>query len=170
VYLNIIKNNDKKNKKSIYLDFKYYYHEFFFKLFCEEKQFSYYKKRRLIYKFEAPKFYNKGRKLNKRFISLRLTRLYFLTYKDCQFRKLFRKAAKMNGQFQLNYLKFLECRILSVLYRFNFHYDIFFLLKLIRKGNNVFINFNLVNHPNKILLVGDFLTISKKFHAKFRSI
>jgi len=83
------------------------------------------RRRRYVYCFDMPEFFRKKRTFNRRFVSLRLTRLYFLTFQDYQFRKLFRKAARMAGNFETNYLMFLEGRILGLLYRLNFSADIF---------------------------------------------
>lgn len=150
--------------------YKTYYHRFFFKLYWEKRRQLFNKNRKFIYTFEAPKFFRQVIKINFRFISIRLTRLYYLTFQDHQFRRLFRRAAKMTGNFQNNYLQFLECRILSILYRLNFHYDIFYLLSFLKISNNVFIDFKSVNIPNIILPVGNFLTINVKFHDEFRRI
>lgn len=82
------------------------YLSFFFKLWWERKRRSHHFKRRYIYRFDMPLTYRRKRKWSLRFISIRLARLYFLTFQDYQFRKLFRKAAKLEGNFEKNYLCF----------------------------------------------------------------
>ena len=55
---------------------------------------------RYVYKFVRPFPYVKQLKFNNRFHSIRLTRLYFLIYKDKQFRKLIRLTTKMDGNYE----------------------------------------------------------------------
>jgi len=57
------------------------------------------------------------KKLNKKFISLRLTKLFFITLSYKQFRRLGLKAKSNDGFFEQNYLILLEGRILSIIYR-----------------------------------------------------
>lgn len=82
------------------------YLSFFYKLWWERQQRLHNIRRRYIYRFDAPLVYRRKRKWRLRFISIRLARLYFLTFQDYQFRKLFRKAAKLDGDFEKNYLCF----------------------------------------------------------------
>jgi hypothetical protein len=84
------------NKLNIHL-LKSPYLKFFFGLWWRKRKTWRRKRRRYVYKFDRPPAFRKWRKYNKRFLSIRLTRLYFLTFQDHQFRKLFRSAAKMDG-------------------------------------------------------------------------
>lgn len=83
-------------KSNIYL-IKSPYLKFFFGLWWRKRKMWRRKRRRYVYKFDRPPAFRKWRKYNRRFLSIRLTRLYFLTFQDHQFRKLFRRAAKMDG-------------------------------------------------------------------------
>lgn len=99
--------------------------KFFYKLYKEKTKLFIFRNKQLIYRFHGPLFKRKRKKFNMRFVSIRLTRLYFLTFQDYQFRKLFRRAIKLDGNFETNYLKFLECRLLSLIYKLNYTHNIF---------------------------------------------
>jgi len=71
--------------------------KFFYKLYYERAKFRSFMNKRLVYKFHGPVFKRKKKKFNWRFVSIRLTRLYFLTFQDYQFRRLFKKAMKLDG-------------------------------------------------------------------------
>jgi hypothetical protein len=84
------------------------YLSFFYKLWLIRRQrLSTYRKR-YIYMFSNHITSRPRHKWRLRFISIRLTRLYFLTFQDYQFRKLFRKAARLDGNYEKNYLCFLR--------------------------------------------------------------
>ena len=68
----------------------------------------------------------------------------------------------MDGNFELNYLRFLEGRILTIIYRLNIRLDIFNLLKFIRIKNNIFIDFKPIYTPNFLVPIGKLITIHKK--------
>lgn len=90
---------------------------FFYKLYRLKAKIRHFRNKRLVYRFHGPIFQRKRKKFNLRFISIRLTRLFFLTFQDYQFRRLFRRAIKLDGNFEVNYLRFLECRVLSIVYK-----------------------------------------------------
>lgn len=141
--------------------------QFFYKLYREKAKQTYFKHKRLIYKFHGPIFERKKKKFNLRFVSIRLTRLYFLTFQDYQFRKLFRRAIKLDGNFEINYLRFLECRLLAIIYKLNYTNNIFWLLRFIKQKNNIFIDFKPINKINSIVPVGKLITITNKWRLAF---
>jgi hypothetical protein len=53
--------------------------------------------RRYIYRIDIITHTVKKRRKNMRFLSLRLARLYFITLQDYQFRSIFRRASKLDG-------------------------------------------------------------------------
>jgi len=120
------------------------------------------KRRRYVYKFDRPPAFRKWRKYNKRFLSIRLTRLYFLTFQDHQFRKLFRSAAKMDGNFETNYLRFLESRAIAIVYRLNLSPDVFGLFPFIKNGNNFFLESCAISSLNVLIPIGQLIQISKR--------
>lgn len=77
------------------------YLKFFYRLFYERASYRNYLSKRLVYKFQGPIFTRRRKKFNWRFLSIRLTRLYFLTFQDFQFRCLRKKATKLDGILRL---------------------------------------------------------------------
>lgn len=73
------------------------YFKFFYKLYYEKRKHWEFRRRRYIYRLDIIPFRRIRKNFKKRFLSIRLTRLYFLTFQDYQFRKLFKRAAKMDG-------------------------------------------------------------------------
>jgi hypothetical protein len=71
--------------------------KFFFNLYLRDDKARSFRKRRYIYKLDIviPRRFKK--KFNERYTSVRITKLYFLTFQHYQFRKLFRRASKMDG-------------------------------------------------------------------------
>jgi len=75
------------------------------------------RQRRYIYRLDIIERRHKRKYHDDRFISVRLTRLLFFTFKDYQFRKLFRRATKLDGSVESNYCYLLEGRLSSTVYR-----------------------------------------------------
>lgn len=73
------------------------YFKFFYKLYYERKKKRELNRRRYIYRLDIIPFKRVRKKFKKRFLSIRLTRLYFLTFQDHQFRKLFKRSTKLDG-------------------------------------------------------------------------
>lgn len=82
------------------------YFRFFYKLYYEKKKRWELNKRRYIYRLDILPVKRKRKHFKKRFLSIRLTRLYFLTFQDYQFRKLFKRATKMDGIWKLTIVIF----------------------------------------------------------------
>jgi len=64
-------------------------------------------------------------------------------------------------------MKFLECRLLSIIYRFNYTHNIFWLLRFVKAANNVFIDYKPVNFVNSIVPLGKLILINKKWFNLF---
>ena len=90
-----------------------------------------------------------------------MTRLYFLTLQDYQFRKLFLRAQKLNGNLITNYCHLLEGRILPVFYRTNFLADLFVVFRFIQH-KHVSVNFKKLSYVNAIVNIGSFITFRKR--------
>jgi ribosomal protein S4 len=153
-----IKATNKNFMKSWYL-------RFFFKIYLEKIERRWKKRRRYIYRIDIIDIIKRKKKFNKRWVSIRLTRLYFLTLQNYQFRILFNKAKKLNGDLETNYCFLLECRLLPLFYRTNFIIDLFKIIKFI-KENKVLINFKCQNYLNSIVNLGSIITF-KKSQKKF---
>lgn len=160
--LTIIKSRRKSNIEKL---IKSPYLKFFFKLYQEKQKKWEMARRRYIYRLDIMPPVRRRRMFNKRFVSVRLTRLYFLTFQDYQFRKMFKRAAKMDGNLEMNYCYMLEGRLLSVVYRSNFLSNIFQIIRFI-KENNVCIDFKANNSINTYVKVGKFLTFNNNIGDK----
>lgn len=120
---------------------------FFYRLFSIKENRKYERLRRYVYRIDIITHTKRRRKFNKRFLSLRVARLYFLTLKDYQFRSLFRRASKLDGNLESNYCLLLECRVMAIFYRTNFLCNIFEILQFIKAGY-VYINLKKAKHVN----------------------
>jgi ribosomal protein S4 len=118
--------------------------------------------RRYVYRIDIIEKFTFKKSYDKRFLSIRLTRLYFLTFQDYQFRQLFKLAGKMDGNLEENYIHFLEGRLLSIVYRMNFIFDIFECMRVI-KEKYIYVNFVNKIQFNKCIKVGDFISIKSKY-------
>lgn len=143
------------------------YLKFFYRLYYERARYKNFLSKRLVYKFQGPSFVRRRKKFNWRFISIRLTRLYFLTFQDFQYRSLCKRAAKLEGNYEVNYLRFLEGRLLAIIYRLNYTHNIFWILRFVKTKFNVFINFEPKNSINYLVPVGDLILINKKWWNLF---
>src|ERR1044071_5989115 len=90
-------------------------------------------RQRFIYRFDTrPEQYRK-KYFKARFLSVRLTRLFFITIKDRQFRKMFIKARKLTGNLENNYCYLLEGRAIMILYRTLFVSNLFDAIKCLKR-------------------------------------
>ena len=80
---------------------------------------AYYLSKRMRYVYEIKKMKRpKARKKAKRkFLMRKMTKLFYLTLSYHQFRRLALKAAAMEGSFESNFIMFIECRVIGILYR-----------------------------------------------------
>lgn len=134
---------------------------FFYRLFSLVQERKFQRQKRYIYRIDKITRIKRRRKFDKRFISLRLARLYFLTIKDHQFRKIFKTASKLDGNLEENYCLILECRVLALFYRTNFMCNLFDIIRFIKNGN-VYLDFKKVKNINGNIKVNSFLTCSHK--------
>jgi len=142
--------------------------EFFYELNLQRADSKLNRVRRYVYRIDVinPKRIKKPFK--NRFLSLRLVRLFFLTLKYKQFRKIAIIAGAKDGLFQSNFCSLLEGRLVSFVYRTNFIFSMFEIIFFVKAGN-VFVNNCLVNYVNQFIAVGDFVTFYNKARQKFRS-
>lgn len=144
-----------------------FYWRFFIKLFLERKKRWESFRRRYIYRLDLKPKYKKRKFFKIRFLSIRLTRLYFLMFQDFQFRKLFRKSIKSDGNFETNYCYALECRIYSIIYRMNFAPTVFSALNFLNK-KWVFVDFISITSKNYVVPIGKLISLKKKLIKKLR--
>lgn len=142
---------------------------FMYKLYKKRKNWWKKKIYRFVYRLDERSVYIKRRKYNKRWLSIRITRIYYLTIKDHQFRELFKKALKLDGNLDENYCHLLEGRLLYIFYRTNFMTDIISLMDFIRE-KNIYLDNILINFCERIVRVGEFITFRKKLKNKITKI
>lgn len=147
------KEDNKSYRKSWYICF-------FLKIYREKIQRRWKKRRRYIYRIDIIDIMRKKKKYNKRWVSIRLTRLYFLTLQNYQFRQFFYKARKLSGDLESNYCFLLECRLLPLFYRTNFLSDLFLIIGFI-KHKHVFVNFKALSYVNARVNIGSLITFRK---------
>lgn len=135
--------------------------KFFLKIYKKNLERKWKKQRRYIYRIDIIDIVYRKKKFNKRWLSIRFTRLYFLTLADHQFRLYFKKARKKQGNLNDNISYYLEARLLPIFYRTNFLSNPFTIITLI-KNKNVLINFQKINFLNAIVNVGSFISFKKK--------
>jgi ribosomal protein S4 len=140
---------------------------FFYRLFSIAEDRRYQRLRRYIYRIDVISHTKRRRKFNKRFLSLRIARLYFLTLKDYQFRSLFRRASKLDGNLESNYCLLLECRVMAILYRTNFLWNIFEILQFIKAGY-LFIDSKKAIHVNSQITNSSRINCSNKAIPRLR--
>jgi len=141
---------------------------FFFRLYKEAETRKYERMRKYIYRIDVIKPRKKRRKLSERFLTLRLARLYFLTLKDYQFRALFKKASKLDGNLEHNYCLLLECRLLSLFYRTNFMSNIFEITQFVKRRNVLIDGVYTFTHLNAAVDIYSFISFCPTYKKRIR--
>lgn len=73
----------------------------------------------------------------------------------------------MDGNFEVNYLRFLEGRAFAIIYRLNFTPNVFWLLSFVKAGCNFYLESTPISLLNMLIPVGNLITIRRKWHRKF---
>jgi ribosomal protein S4 len=107
------------------------------------------------------------KRLKKRFASIRIVRLYYVTLKYKHFRILAKLASQQDGFFQRNFCYHLECRLISVIYRSQVVHNIFSSIYFVKKGT-ILINRILVRLPNAKIAIGDFIILLLHKYSFFK--
>jgi len=141
---------------------------FFFKLYKEAEMYRYERMKKYIYRLDIFKRKARRRKLSLRFLSLRLAKLYFLTLKDYQFRVLFKRASKLDGNLENNYCLLLEGRILSLFYRTNFMSNFFEIIQFIRQKNILIDGKKTSIHLNYSVPLYSLISFNSKFRFRIK--
>jgi len=94
--------------------------------------------RQFIYKYIYRVDINKPKKKRKRykwwFVSRRIARLFYVTFKYKQFYRLGKKLVSTEGSWSSALAMALECRILTFLYRMQISLDVFDIRRLVLAG------------------------------------
>jgi len=154
------KNSEKNYKRSWLL-------RFFLKIYKKKIERWWKNRRRYIYRIDIIDIAKKIKKWNKKWLSIRLCRLYFLTLQDHQFRNMFKLASKLTGNLGSNYCYLLECRTITLLYRTNFLVNIFNCIRFVKR-RRLFINNKPLNFVNATVPVGCMITPQRIWHDWMR--
>lgn len=141
--------------------------QFFYELYLSKEDYRLNKVRRFVYRIDIVNPKRSKKPFKERFLSLRLVKLFFLTLKYRQFRRIASTAAAKDGLFQANFCSLLEGRLTSFIYRTNFLFSMFEIISFIKQGN-VLVNNVFVNYVNYVVRIGDFVTFSCT-NLKFKS-
>ena len=87
---------------------------------------------------------------------------FFGFKKSTQFKSFYSIISKSSGVNETLVLSFLESRLETLLFRSNFFSSIYFVKKFI-KSRNVFVNNTVITHNNYCLILGDIVSINRKY-------
>lgn len=130
--------------------------DFFYNNYVIRQDYKMRARRRYIYRVDIIQRRVFKRKIKRRFVSLRLVKLFYLTMHYRQFRQLARTTRLLDGCFEHNFLLALEGRLISFVYRTSFLPNLFQCIKLVRKGG-VMIEKTLYNHVNCRIPINTFV-------------
>jgi ribosomal protein S4 len=133
--------------------------DFFFKADDRRRRWRRQRGRRFVYQLKLTEQQKRRRSMNVRFVSLRLVKLYYITYSYRQFRALARTMRRRRGAFEENFLLALESRLAPLLYRLTFIGNPFHCLDFIRRGF-VFVEGRGQRKPNTVFGLHQLLTLS----------
>jgi ribosomal protein S4 len=145
-----------------------WYLKFFFKIFLNRIANKWKRLRRFVYRIDKIEYRYKRKKVNKRWLSLRLTRLYFLIIKDRQFRKIIKRANKMDGDMESNYYYYLECRLFPFLYRMHFARNMFVALENSKLGYIIINMKKKLTRPNSLVPLGLIIYVRRRYRFIIR--
>jgi len=122
--------------------------KFFLFLKREKRQRRWARRQRYIYRLDVVNPTPRRHYYSKKFMTLRLARIFYITLTYKQFNKLARKAKKIDGFFGNNYLLALEGRLISFVYRTSFIATMWEAFLCI-KSCTVVLNRKVRNYPNE---------------------
>lgn len=140
------------------LDFRNKYLSFLHQLYLQkQKRF---RQRQGYFAYDDVMIFKRKNKksMKKRFVSLRLVKLYYVILSYRQLRRFASLAARQDGFFQENFCHKLENRLCTLIYRTNLVRTMFEAIKFV-KSSNVMVNNFLKNSPNSKLHIGDLISI-----------
>lgn len=113
--------------------------------FNKKAKKGYYINKRRYFIYETRDVYVKPQiyKFKKNFSTLRITRNFFIMYTYKQLRYLGKKAKKLDGTFEQNYLLLMELKLPNFMYRSSFIPNMFESINFI-KNSNVWVNKNFI--------------------------
>lgn len=119
---------------------------------------KWYYKREFIYTFRKKIKFRRKKRIKKRYLLPRYLKHYYLILKMDQFRRFQKLAINKKGNFDANYITFVECRIFMMVYRLNFVNNLFMIKSLVDAG--IFTINNVIKyHSNVVAHLGDVISI-----------
>ena len=89
--------------------------------------------------------------------NLRLTLLFYINIKQRLFKKFSKKAKKKYGFYEENFLLFLECRLVSAVYRSSMILDMFDAINFV-KNSNVKVNNTFISYINFVVPIMELIS------------
>jgi hypothetical protein len=142
---NIFRTSKRKTKKLAYLRSHFLLtffnskliniFDFFYKSFLAKQEYKRRARRRYIYRIDIIQRRVFKKKMKKRFVSLRLVKLFYLTLHYHQFRQLAQRTRRLAGCFEHNFFLALEGRLVSFVYRTSFIPNPFQCIEIVKRGN-----------------------------------
>lgn len=130
---------------------------FFFSIYNEIEERRKQAKNRYIYRIDLvkPRIFRKNIKYD--FVSIRLTKLFYLTLTYKQFRRISFEMRRRDGHYGYNYCLAIEGRLIAVIYRSSFVANLFNCIQLV-KGGFVAVNHCFQNKINYKVLIAEIIT------------
>jgi ribosomal protein S4 len=85
-----------------------------------------------------PRTHNKGhkrRKVDAQHLSFQLVRLFYIMYSYKQLHKLIKKAKRSDAVFEHTFMRLMECKLPSFIYRSSFFSNMFESISFVKSGN-----------------------------------
>ena len=123
--------------KKFSLKYKYFFNYFFLIVFRRRHRRRVYKG--FFYRLNVVPTYKRRKRVNYRYVKIRIVKCFFVFLSYKQFRRLAKLAKLKSGLFEHTYLLFLEGRLVNFLYRTGFMETLFQSFYYI-KGGFIFIN------------------------------
>ena len=118
------------------------------------------KNQRYIYRIDVKEPNPQKKRKNRKYVTRRIVRLFYLTLNYSNFRKLGKIAGKKEGSFESWYILFVEARLIFFLYRMNLIVNVFEIKKFLNL-KKIWINSGIVTYPNYIIHPFDIVKIDK---------
>jgi hypothetical protein len=138
------------------------YFNFFYCLFQEKRDRKSKRRQRYIYQIDIINPERWKRSLPKKYVSIRILRLYYLNYSYRQFRRMAKKISKRDGSFEVNFILALEGRLINAVYRTGLVANIFECMEIVSDGHFL-INQSRLGHLNHSIRLTDLLAFSSEY-------
>lgn len=90
--------------------------------------------RRFVYRVDVVERRPRVKRMNWKFVSYKIIRLFYMTFTPAQYYRIGAHAARLEGSYESNLILFIEGRAMPFLYRIHISYDIFELMEFVSAG------------------------------------